>query len=641
MHNRRGSNAAGVLLLALGLVCALAVAAQAQFTPLCRSGLTGSKNCSGPLNVSHIPTGIPAGNIGAGGVTDAQFGYLAGLTGDYLAGLTGPIQSQITAINTSLTTLAYGQTTVYLHNAASGVATYETLRTQPATGTQVNEAVNVSAATSPQTFDCYISDAGYPGASRLEAGLWRFHHFADVDSNTGVTQLRVRVLTRTPGGVETLHFTADSDELATTVSEYQWTYTQPTDITIGATDRLVLCYQAVTTSPGARTVTQHYEGTLQASHVDTPIASPSPISGAANLVQATPDGSAGVVQLRQVVSADLASAVQNRLCPTPSAAGKLCFDNGTSHSATNVGTTAQVLHGGTTPSFGALTSAEVPAFFLANYGDGSDGNVTCSGATTLTRVMFYNNLTIAAGCDLKPDAYTIYVAGTLSITGGKISSNGTVGPSATGATQCTTPTAKTVGTGQRGGYYAAFNNDGFPTSTGGVGQSAFVGGTGGGGGAGSGGGGYAGGGTTLSYRANVNVGWFRRENLVRGHAFSPLVPGTTGYVLGGGGGALGGSGSGGVGASGGCGGDVIIVRARAMSLSAGAIEAKGGAGASASNANAGGGGGGVIVLDTLSYSNTGTTLDVSGGAGGSGNGTGAVGVAGATGATLIYYPQVP
>lgn len=426
MHNRRGTNAGGVLLLALGLVCALAVAAQAQFTPLCRSGLTGTKNCSGSLNVSHIPTGIPAGNIGAGGVTDTQFGYLAGLTGDYLTGLTGPIQAQT--------------------------------------------------------------------------------------------------------------------------------------------------------------------------------------------------------------------------CPMPSGAGKLCFDNGTNYSATNVGTSVQVLHGGTTPSFSALTSAEVPAFFLANYGDGSDGNVTCSGSTTLARVMFYNNLTIAAGCDLKPDAYTIFVAGTLTITGGKISSNGTAGPSSTGATQCTTPTAKTVGTGQRGGYNAAFNNDGFPTSTGGVGQSAFLGGTGGGGGAGSGGGGYAGGGTTLSYRANVNVGWFRRENLVRGHAFSPLVPGTTGYVLGGGGGAFGGTGSGGVGASGGCGGDVIIIRARAMSLSAGAIEAKGGAGASASNTNAGGGGGGgggVIVLDTLSYSNTGTTLDVSGGAGGSGNGTGAAGVTGSTGATLIYYPQVP
>jgi hypothetical protein len=359
------------------------------------------------------------------------------------------------------------------------------------------------------------------------------------------------------------------------------------------------------------------------------------------------DGSAGNPSVSVTYGTTANTATQGndtRLSPAPSAAGRVVFDTGTGYNSTAAGTSVQVLHGGSTPSFSALTSAEVPAFFLANYGDGSDGNVTCSGSTTLARVMFYNNLTIAAGCDLKPDAYTIFVAGTLTITGGKISSNGTAGPSSTGATQCTTPTAKTVGTGQRGGYNAAFNNDGFPTSTGGVWQSAFLGGTGGGGGAGSGGGGYAGGGTTLSYRANVNVGWFRRENLVRGHAFSPLVPGTTGYVLGGGGGAFGGTGSGGVGASGGCGGDVIIIRARAMALSAGAIEAKGGAGASASNTNAGGGGGGgggVIVLDTLSYSNTGTTLDVSGGAGGSGNGTGAAGVTGSTGATLIYYPQVP
>lgn len=65
-------------LFVLGLLCAFAVAAQAQFTPLCRSGTTGTKNCSGTLAVSHVPTGIPAANIGDGSLTNAELTALAG-----------------------------------------------------------------------------------------------------------------------------------------------------------------------------------------------------------------------------------------------------------------------------------------------------------------------------------------------------------------------------------------------------------------------------------------------------------------------------------------------------------------------------------------------------------------------------------
>lgn len=71
-----------------------------------------------------------------------------------------------------------------------------------------------------------------------------------------------------------------------------------------------------------------------------------------------------------------------------------------------------------------ITLASQPAdelsssFFGALFGDSSDGNVTITGLTTLTREMHYSNLTITNGGELKPNGNRIFVAGTLIIDGG-------------------------------------------------------------------------------------------------------------------------------------------------------------------------------------------------------------------------------
>lgn len=51
---------------------------------------------------------------------------------------------------------------------------------------------------------------------------------------------------------------------------------------------------------------------------------------------------------------------------------------------------------------------------LSYFGDGSDGNVTISGTITLTRDMYYNDLTLSNGCILKTNGFKIYVNWTLS-----------------------------------------------------------------------------------------------------------------------------------------------------------------------------------------------------------------------------------
>jgi len=62
------------------------------------------------------------------------------------------------------------------------------------------------------------------------------------------------------------------------------------------------------------------------------------------------------------------------------------------------------------------------------YGDGSDGNVTISSNTTLTRDMYYNNLTIATTFTLDTANFDVYVMGTLTQQGtGKLINNGGAG----------------------------------------------------------------------------------------------------------------------------------------------------------------------------------------------------------------------
>lgn len=51
---------------------------------------------------------------------------------------------------------------------------------------------------------------------------------------------------------------------------------------------------------------------------------------------------------------------------------------------------------------------------MSYFGDGSDGNVTISGTVTLTRDMFYGNLTLSDGSILKTNGYKVYVNGTFS-----------------------------------------------------------------------------------------------------------------------------------------------------------------------------------------------------------------------------------
>jgi hypothetical protein len=91
-----------------------------------------------------------------------------------------------------------------------------------------------------------------------------------------------------------------------------------------------------------------------------------------------------------------------------------------------------------------------------NFGNGSDGNVTISSGTiTMTRDMYYNNLTINGTGQLATNNYRLFISGTLDVSGagtGAINNNGTSASPTTGSGQTNTAQlSQSVGGGLQGG----------------------------------------------------------------------------------------------------------------------------------------------------------------------------------------------
>lgn len=270
----------------------------------------------------------------------------------------------------------------------------------------------------------------------------------------------------------------------------------------------------------------------------------------------------------------------------------------------------------------------------AYFGAGVDGNSTISGALTLTRDMFYNNLTITTGAAINTAGFRIYVNGTLDITAapaGWLTANATAGTDASSSTAVSGLVAVT-GTiaGQAAGPNSTAGATGAATQASSASATSMGGACGANGAGGSGSGGAGGAQRTPS--AQTTLLWTRIDQcLLRANAL--LMAGQAG---------TGGSGGGGDGTAGGAGGGapngpgIVFLWARNVTCTGAAASgiqakgAKGGNGFAAAAGNRGGGGGAAgsgggwiyFLCETLTGSAT-NLFDVSGGAGGNGgNGTG-------------------
>lgn len=295
---------------------------------------------------------------------------------------------------------------------------------------------------------------------------------------------------------------------------------------------------------------------------------------------------------------------------------------------------------------------------IFTFGDGSDGDVVISGNTTLTRDMYYDDLTVDSGITLSPAGYRIFVKGTLTVNG-TIERNGIVGGAGNSGNGGAGGAALADGylkgslagaAGGNGGNPPVVGTDGTAVSNA-LGTSA--GKNGGAGGQAGGNPGAAGGTGGASTAANVKLiaNWHLATLLDIASSGSTVKFTNSGSSAGGGGGRDGGAGTGGGGGGGGSAGGILAIYAKTVVISAtGVIQANGGAGGagetqagtdSGGGGGGGGGNGGIIVLSYNSLTNAGS-ITATGGAGGAG-GTGGNppaddnGTSGTTGASGVIY----
>jgi hypothetical protein len=288
---------------------------------------------------------------------------------------------------------------------------------------------------------------------------------------------------------------------------------------------------------------------------------------------------------------------------------------------------------------GNLVGLPSQAFF----GDGSDGDVTISSNTSLTRDMYYDDLTIQTGFTLSTKGYRIFVKGTLNCEWtGKIASNGGAGWVGTAAINgwptpggsawavdysgTTLPNPTVWVTGGAGGAIAGSNGTaGTNITLNSTGQSAVAGWAGWAGASGAGGTWWTAGTGTDSpkspartYQSSYNLYDLIAGTITR-HQTSPT---------GGGGGGGGGLNSwptptwGGGGGSGSTGGFITIFANIITNLNVESIGWAGGAGGATNLSGAGGGGGwaggnGWFILIFYGTKTT-VTATVTGGAAGTG-----------------------
>jgi hypothetical protein len=349
---------------------------------------------------------------------------------------------------------------------------------------------------------------------------------------------------------------------------------------------------------------------------------------------------------------------------TVTVAATSTFNGPTSFVGAATATTQTVGDSSTKLATTEFVSSMAGGAFIQWFGDGSDGDLTISsGTTTLTRDMFYNNLTISGTGKLVPNGYRVFIAGTLDLTAAgasAISHTGGAGGTGGNGTSTGPGAGGAAGSNATPGYILSSTNG----SAGGSGGSsagvaitnstymypygAYAGAIGGtGGNAVTGGAGGSGG--TIAAPTNT-FGWHRTWV-----DWTPLVAGKLFVTAGGSGGGGGGnyitSSFGGGGGGGGASAHGVAIYARNISrgsgTAAGVITLTGGAGGAggagySQSGNGAGGAGGqggfiYIVYGTLSGTTKSAAIKSIGGAGGypggGGSSTGSQG--GYSGAILL------
>jgi hypothetical protein len=292
-------------------------------------------------NVSQKVTGLQGNPVASGTLTSVQDGYVLSWNGTNWAA--APASS----------TVVEGQNYSF-SNTSSDISGYDQLLDN-ATGSQ-NTLTASTSSSSKVLIKAFATAANNPNVDFIDSGLWEFDFYAFA-SLTGAftTTLIFDVYTRTSGGTETLLFSATSSNIQVTSAQlYTLMYNYQSDTIIPTTNRLVIKVSAQSTNVIATTVSFIFDGTTQASLVQTPIT-----------------GSA--LQLGGDITGTTSANTLSNIQTVPLTITSLTTGNGLSYNGSNWANSALNLAGGSNYVSGALP--------VANLAHGTSAQVLMSNAT--------------------------------------------------------------------------------------------------------------------------------------------------------------------------------------------------------------------------------------------------------------------
>jgi hypothetical protein len=163
-----------------------------------------------------------------------------------------------------------GMAVLFCDQTSSDISGYkELITTSPISG-ETTYAASGNAGAGEVLIKAFATNSGAPSVNLFPMGMWIPSFYASVDSISQGPQMVIRVYKRDTTGTETQLWVLNVALTATATTFYDLSTEQP-NITMAASDRLVVKFFLLAGGASSRTLTLYVDGTTHPSHIHLPV----------------------------------------------------------------------------------------------------------------------------------------------------------------------------------------------------------------------------------------------------------------------------------------------------------------------------------------------------------------------------------